>query len=94
MTYTYQRAERNHVAIAPANVELIDVVRVDAKLWFCLHQHAPGPAEPIEVVDVQTAEKRLERGIHVRHRHTERLRFVRIQIDTELRHRRAQSSID
>ena len=60
-----QRPERHHFAVRVADLEQLDFVGMVAELAAGLGDHLPGPAEAVEVVDVQRAEIDLQRGEHV-----------------------------
>ncbi len=51
--------------LAGAHVKSVDVVRPVAIFRLGLHHHLPGPAETVEVVHIQAAQKCLQRVVHV-----------------------------
>ena len=65
-----------------------------AKRRIGLHLHAEGAAELVEVVHVERRHGARERVEHVLHRHAERDGLLPIDLDSELRHRRAVEGVD
>ena len=59
------RAERHHLALGVARLQIADGVQVLAELAVGLRRDAVGAAEEIEIVDVLRAEIDLERLEHV-----------------------------
>ena len=75
--------------ISPAGVahlEQLDLVRVVAERALGLHDHLPGAAEPVEVVDVVGAEVDLQRVEDVLGVDAHRLALVAVEVHVQLRH--------
>ena len=66
-------------------MDLEDVVDRPAEVLVGLDVDLPGAAEQVEVVDVQTAQRALQRGEHVVDLHAQRLRLVAVEVEVELR---------
>ena len=81
-----QRAERNHLAAAIADLEPADVVEFGAIVRLGLHPDLVDAAELVEVVHVRRAEVRLQRREHVAERDVEQLDLFAIDVDEHLRH--------
>ena len=81
-----QRTQRHHVVVRCADVEAVDSVWIPAILRLRLHDHAPGAAEPVEIVDVKATEKSLKPVVHIRDGNTERLCLIVIEVDAVTRH--------
>src|SRR4029077_15225501 len=62
-----QRANRHHGARRAADIDAVDVVDGAAKARLGLDVDLPGPAEQVEVVDIDAAQGRLQRGEDVAH---------------------------
>ena len=80
-----ERPDRHHAALGVADIDRVDVVDAVAKLRIGLDIDLPGAAENVEVVDVVTAERRLQRVENVADLDAEHLRFVAIDIEIDLR---------
>ena len=65
VAHVHERAEPDHLALVVAHLELQDVGHFVAKLLIGLDVDLPGPAELVEVVDVERAEIDLQRVEHV-----------------------------
>ena len=66
-------------------VSLLHVFDLVAELRIGLHDHLPGAAEAVEVVDVARAEIRLQRAEHIAQVHALRQARVAIDVDEQLR---------
>ncbi len=80
-----ERADRHHLALGVPHVHLEDVVDLAAEVLVGLDVDLPGAAEQVEVVDVEAAERALQRGEHVVDVDAQRLRLVAVEIEVELR---------
>ena len=80
------RRERHHRARVVAHVELPDLLRRHAVLALRLQEDAPLPAEAVELVHVQAAEKRLHRLVDVAERDALPQHLVAIDVGEDLRH--------
>src|SRR6185312_1135462 len=79
--YADERPEGRHVAPRTAHVKPFDILYTIPVLRVGLHQNFPCSAEAVEIVDIQSAKKRLQRIVDIAHRNAERLRFVDIHAD-------------
>ena len=80
-----QRAHRHHAALGVAHVDALDIVLALAKRRVGLDIDLPGAAEHIEVVDVETAQRRLQRVEDIADLDAEHLGLVAIDIEIDLR---------
>ena len=85
------RAQRHHVAVGVADLELPDDVRVHAEGGVGLDVHLPGAAEAVEVVDVVAAQVRLQRVEDVGQLHAHRLDLGPVDVHVELRRAGAEA---
>src|SRR3546814_1357089 len=67
-------SDLHHPAIGVADVDPVDVGDLVAILRLALDVDLPAPAEAVEVVDVEAAERRLQRAIDIGHRDAQDLR--------------------
>ncbi len=79
------RAQRHHLARAVAHVDLPDVGNVGAVVGLALHVDLPGAAKQVEVVDVDAAQRRLQRGEDIADVEAERLRLGAIDVEIDRR---------
>ncbi len=75
----------HHLADAVAHIDLPDVRNVAAIGCLALNVDLPGTAVEIEVVDVDSAERRLQRGEHVAHVEAERLSLGAVDVEIDRR---------
>ena len=80
-----QRPDRHHRAAAAAHVDAVDILDRVAERRLGLHIHLPGAAEQIEVVDVEAAERRLQRVEDVADLDPQHLSLVAIDLEPDLR---------
>src|SRR5262249_1162959 len=83
----FERGERDHGAVVVAHVELADVRGARALRSLGLQEHAPLPAEAVELVDEQTSEKRLHRLINLAERNPLLEDLVTVHVGKDLWHR-------
>ena len=79
-----QGAERDHLAFGATDIEMVDIGRCPAEPGFGLEHDPVGPAELVEVVDVESAEIGLERLEYVAWRNAEGLYLVPVEVVGEL----------
>ena len=79
-----QCAHRNHAAFGVTDVDIVDVLCAVAKRRVGLDVDLPGAAENIEVVDVETAERRLKCVENIADLDAEHLRLVAIDVEIDL----------
>ena len=73
--------------VVVAHVELADLVRGSLRVVALrLQEHAPLPAEAVELVHVQPAEIRLHRLVDVAERHALPQHLLAIDVGEDLRH--------
>ncbi len=84
-------AQRRHVAVGVADLELLGVVRVHAEGGVGLNVDLPGPAEAVEVVDVEATQVHLERVEDVGEGHAHRPDLGPVHVDVELRRAGAEA---
>src|SRR5262249_47464929 len=77
--------DRHHGAGGIAHVNAIDILDPVAETRVGLDVHLPGAAEQIEVVDVEAAERRLQRVENVYDLDPQHLRLVAIDVEIDLR---------
>ena len=85
------RAQRHHVAVGVADLELLDGLRVHAEGGVGLDVDLPGAAEAVEVVDVVAAQVHLQRVEDVGQRHAHRLGPCPVDVHVELRRAGAEA---
>ena len=78
-------ADRHHLAGAVAHIDVPDVGNVAAVGRLALNVDLPGAAVEIEVVDVDAAERRLQRGEDVADVEAERLRLGAVDVEIDRR---------
>ena len=76
-------AQRHHLAAAVAHADAPDVGDVVAVGRLGLDVHLPDPAEQVEVVHVEAAQRRLQRGEDVADAHAQRLRLVAVDVQEQ-----------
>ena len=79
------RAHRHHRPLGVAHIDPIDVVHLVAKRRLGLDVDLPSAAEHVEVVDVEAAQRRLQRIEYVGDLHSEHLRLVAVDVEVDLR---------
>ena len=80
-----QRAQRHHLPLDVADLQLADLLHLVAEAGVGLDDHLPGAAEAIEVVDVQRAEAGLQGVEDGRQRHAHRHALEPVDVGVELR---------
>ena len=90
----FERGHRHHLSVVVADVELADAFRRGPLLPFSLQEDAPLPPEPVELVHIQPAEERLHRLIDIAESNTLFEHLVAVDVDEELRDRRAECRVD
>jgi len=88
-----QRSERHHLAFLRAHVESLDVVRPFAVLRFGRHQHLPGAAVLVEVVDVVGAKGRRQRREDLVDRNPRLFHLLAVDVHEQLRNGRAPQGL-
>ncbi len=78
-------ADRHHLAGAVAHIDSPDVRNVAAIGCLALNVDLPGTAVEIEVVDVDAAQRCLQRGEHVAHVEAKHLRLAAVDVEIERR---------
>jgi hypothetical protein len=86
--------ERDHRAAVVFDVELVYVRGVDAAAGLRLQEHLPLPAEAVELVDVDTAEERLERLVDVADLDPLLQDLVAVDVGVDLRDVRPPHAVD
>ena len=59
--YLNEATQRNHLSVIAAYIDAIDIVDGGTVLAFGLHLDLPGTPEQVDVVDVEAAERGLQR---------------------------------
>ena len=80
-----QCPDRHHRAAAAAHIDTIDVLDRIAELRLGLDIDLPGAAEQVEIVDVKSAKRRLQRVEDVADLDPEHLRLVAVDVEADLR---------
>ena len=88
------RAERDHVALAVAHHQVLDVARRQAELRIRLRIDLEGAAELVELVDVGRAQVGRQRREDLVGRDVQGLGLDPVHLDVELRHHRAERRTD
>ena len=81
-----QRAERNAIALAVQDVEVLDILGLGPHAPLGLDHDLPDLAVQVEVVDVVAAEVGLQRGEEVGDRHVEPPGLGAVDVELELGH--------
>src|SRR5262249_2146267 len=87
-----QAAQRDHLAVATAHVDSVDVVYRGPVIGFRLYLHLPRAAEQVHVVDIISAQRCLQRLEYGRWVNLQNLRLVSIDIEVDRRCRRREGA--
>src|SRR5262249_49875038 len=80
-----KRPDWHTASVRVAHVNSLDVIKFIAEGRISLHVDLPGAAENIEVVDVETAQRRLQRVENVADLNAKNLSLVTVDVQIDLR---------